>query len=143
MLIILSKPIFPLKIFTFLPVATSIGVMTILMGSTATARYFNYSRAYIFRAQQGWPSVALGAFLLGAGMSVAGACPGTVEFDPNKISRPHISLILAGCSTVGCWSRTSFLCCGWRVIPPPPNPRLAHLTQLQQVTRRRSVFIFL
>jgi uncharacterized membrane protein YedE/YeeE len=66
-------------------VTVSLMVLALLSAVPATKGYFQRSRD-VFGYTRGWPVVAIGAFILGAGMTIAGACPGTWPGVHNLIS---------------------------------------------------------
>jgi uncharacterized membrane protein YedE/YeeE len=62
-------------------VASSLVVLSVLSVLPASRARFERARE-AFGYTRGWPLVAAGAFILGAGMTVAGACPGCVTMCP-------------------------------------------------------------
>jgi uncharacterized membrane protein YedE/YeeE len=112
-------------------VATSMVVMILLFGFKTTANYFNYSRAYIFKAQRGWPIVILGAFLLGSGMSISGACPGTVVVQIGAGVEQSIYVILGGLLAAGLYSYFEYKVRGFVSMSCPKVPHCTLDTSLR------------
>lgn len=85
-------------------VTTSMVVMSTLRAFKRTAPYAEHSRAHFFAAPRGLPSVALGTALLGVGMSIGGACPGTTIIQLGAGVNQGLFIVLGGLMAAGLYS---------------------------------------
>jgi len=85
-------------------VATSMVGMSALSLLPATAKYFNLTRSHFFTAPRSLLSVAVGAAVLGAGMALGGACPGTTIVQLGAGVNQGLFIVLGGLLAGGLYS---------------------------------------